>query len=76
MASTREFTVHFRVGEIREALEPGTCEILEAGTCKVQESAKILIRKLQRAVFFTNKRFGDHEEAKSNMSSQKSEFRV
>jgi hypothetical protein len=38
---------HFKVGEIWEALEPGTCEILEAGTCEVRESAKILIRKLK-----------------------------
>jgi uncharacterized cupin superfamily protein len=57
----REFTVHFRVVEICEALEPGTClmleskickalepgtcEILEAGTCEVWELAEVLIRK-------------------------------
>jgi hypothetical protein len=61
-ASTREFTVHFRVVEIREALEPGTCEVLESGICEtleqgtceileagtseVWESAEVLIRKL------------------------------
>jgi hypothetical protein len=57
----REFTVHFRVVDIYEALEPGTClmleskickalepgtcEILEAGTCEVWEFAEVLIRK-------------------------------
>jgi hypothetical protein len=62
-ASTREFTVYFRVDEICEALEPGTCEvleskicealeprtceILEAGTSQVRESAEVLIQKLQ-----------------------------
>jgi hypothetical protein len=63
LASTREFTDHFRVVEICEAqesgtcemleseickdLEPGTCEILKAETCEVRESAEVLIRKLQ-----------------------------
>jgi hypothetical protein len=61
----------FQGGWICEALEPGTCKILEAGTCEVRELVEVLIRKLQWAVFFTNKRFGDHVEAKSKTSSQK-----
>jgi hypothetical protein len=52
-----------------EVLESGTCEVLESRTCEVLESriyevrgsGEDLIRKLEQAVIFVKKRFGDKE---------------
>jgi hypothetical protein len=71
---------------IYEVLELGICEVLELGIYKVLElgtyevlESRIWWRLDSRATVssdFMNKRFGDHEGAKSKTSPQKSGFKV
>jgi hypothetical protein len=57
-------------------LKSGTCEVLKTGICEVRGIDEDLIRKLEQAMIFVKKRFGNQEGAKSKTSSQKSGFEV